>query len=96
MQFLKDNKLYVIIILLALAGVWAYFMFFSGGGGNSATVTTDETSPLSQDVLVTLSNLHTIKLDSTIFTDPVFVSLTDYGVAIPPQAAGRRNPFAPL
>jgi hypothetical protein len=96
MQFLKDNKLYVILIILALAGVWAYFMFFSGGSGNSATVTTDETSPLSQDVLVTLSNLHTIKLDSTIFTDPVFVSLTDYGVAIPPQAAGRRNPFAPL
>ncbi|HVV38917.1 MAG TPA: hypothetical protein VHD31_01165 [Candidatus Paceibacterota bacterium] len=95
MQFLKDNKMYVGLIILALLGVWAYFTFF-GGSGPSATVTVDETSPLSQDVLVTLSNLHTIKLDSTIFSDPVFSSLTDYGVAIPPENVGRRNPFAPL
>lgn len=96
MQFLKDNKMYVGLIILALAGAWAYFTFFSGGGGGSAVLTTDTSSPLSQDVLSTLSNLHTIKLDSTIFSDPVFTSLTDYGVAIPPEAAGRHNPFAPL
>ena len=29
-------------------------------------------------------------------TDPVFASLTDFGVTIPPQNAGRRNPFAPV
>jgi hypothetical protein len=95
MQFLKDNKLYIGLILLAVAGIWAYMNFFAGPA-SSATVTADTQSPLSQDVLATLSSLHTIKLDTTIFSDPLFTSLTDYGVAIPPQKAGRRNPFAPL
>ena len=97
MQFIKDNKMYVGLILLALVGVWVYFTYFSGGGSSASTVlTTNDTSPLSQDILTTLSSLQIIKLDSTIFTNPVFTSLTDYGVAIPAQNAGRRNPFAPL
>ncbi|TSC69160.1 MAG: hypothetical protein G01um101456_304 [Parcubacteria group bacterium Gr01-1014_56] len=96
MQFIKDNKMYIGLILLSLAGLWFYMTYFSGPP-SSPTLSSDQTvSPLSQDVLVTLSNLHTIKLDNSIFTDPLFTSLTDYSVAIPPQNAGRRNPFAPL
>jgi hypothetical protein len=95
MQFIKDNKMYILLIVLALAGVWIYLTYFSGGS-SSATLSSDNSSPLSQDVLVTLNNLHTIKLDNTLFSDPLFTSLSDYGVAIPPQTAGRHNPFAPL
>lgn len=96
MKFLKDNKLYIGIITLAVAGIWMYMMYFSGSAP-SATLTTDRgASPLSQDVLLTLSNLNTITLDASIFSDPLFISLSDYGVAIPPQKAGRQNPFAPL
>lgn len=54
------------------------------------------TSPLSQEILATLSQLHTLELNPKLFTDPSFVSLTDFGVTIPPQQAGRRNPFAPV
>lgn len=61
----------------------------SGGEGSG-------TSPLSQEILATLSQLHTIQLNPQLFTDPSFVSLTDFGVTIPPQNAGRRNPFAPI
>lgn len=82
------------VLLLLVAG---YFMFFSGGSSGSATLSsTDTSSPVSADLLVTLQNLHTIKLDNTIFTDPVFVSLTDFGVTIPPENIGRRNPFLPF
>lgn len=96
MKFIKDNKLYIILILLSLVGVWFYMTYFSEPPA-SPTLTSDQTvSPLSQDVLVTLSNLTTITLDNSIFSDQLFTSLNDYGVAIPPQAAGRRNPFAPL
>ncbi len=94
MQFIKDNKMYIGLIVLAVAGLWMYMTFFSGSSPE-ATLTSDHESPLSQDVLVTLSNLHTITLDASIFSDPLFLSLTDYGVAIPPQNVGRRNPFAP-
>lgn len=56
----------------------------------------ETTSPVSQEILATLGNLRTIKLDNSIFSDPLFISLSDFGVNIPPAAAGRRNPFAPV
>ncbi len=95
MQFLKDNLMYIGVVLLLAAGFWVYMTYFAGSSG--AILSSDAaSSPLSQDVLATLSNLNTIKLDNSIFSDPVFNSLTDYGVVIPPETAGRRNPFAPL
>lgn len=96
MQFIKDNKLYIGIILIALLGVWFYMIYFSGSSPSATLNADSSTSPLSQDILVTLSRVHTIKLDDTIFKDPIFTSLTDFGVPITPQKAGRRNPFAPL
>ena len=73
----------------------------------SSSGTSTETPPLSssadsgaasvsKELLVTLTNLRTIRLDDSIFSDPSFISLADYGVTIPPQPVGRRNPFAPL
>jgi hypothetical protein len=80
--------------LLVIAGLLYYV--WTGSGSAPLLTTTEGTSPLSQEILTTLSQLSTIKLDPAIFTDPVFSSLTDFGVTIPPQQAGRRNPFAPV
>ena len=79
------------VLLLTLV----YYVWTSAENGALLT-TNDGTSPLSQEILLTLGQLHTIRLDPAIFTDPVFASLTDFGVTIPPQNAGRRNPFAPV
>ncbi|KKW42875.1 MAG: hypothetical protein UY93_C0007G0004 [Parcubacteria group bacterium GW2011_GWA1_56_13] len=79
------------VLLLTLV----YYVWTSAENGALLT-TNDGTSPLSQEILLTLGQLHTIRLDPAIFTDPVFASLTDFGVTIPPQQAGRRNPFAPV
>ena len=66
-------------------------------GGDSALLTSTEgTSPLSQEILTALGQLHTIKLDSAVFNYPVFLSLNDFSSPIPEQKAGRGNPFAPL
>lgn len=83
--------------LAALVVAYAYLTFFSNKGTPPDLVTTDDqTSSVSQGLLVTLSNLHTIRLDATIFTNPVFLSLNDFGVTIPPENVGRPNPFAPF
>lgn len=87
--------MYILIILLCLVGLWGYMTYFSSPPA-SATLNTEPVSPLSPDILITLANLTTIKLDNKIFTDPLFTSLTDYSVPLPAQNAGRRNPFAPL
>ena len=82
------------MVLLIGAG----YYFLSGSSANvqpSLTATTSgDASAASHDLLVQLSNLHTIKLDPTLFTDPAFLALNDFGVVIPPQPSGRHNPFA--
>src|SRR3989338_666248 len=87
MDILK-NKFVAGGIGLVLILTLVYYVWTSSE--NSAILTTnDGTSPLSQEILITLGQLHTIRLDPAIFTDPVFASLTDFGVTIPPQNAGR-------
>ncbi len=95
LSFIKSNILAVIIGVVLLVGV-GYYLISSGGSAPALTSSADGTSVASQQLLTTLSSLRTIKLNSGIFSDPVFVSLTDFGVVIPKQSTGRRNPFAPL
>jgi len=81
---------------VVICGALVYFMFFSGPSGDPAVVGQDETNSVSRELVITLSNLNTIRLDDSIFKDPVFLSLSDFGVQIPLQNVGRRNPFAPF
>ncbi len=96
MQFLKQNKLLSLGGLVVLLAALMYFMFVAGDAPEGAVVSQSESDSVSRELIVTLSNLNTIKLDDSIFTDAVFVSLSDFGVQIPPQNVGRRNPFAPI
>lgn len=94
LALLKKNMV-VIGVLVAAAAVMYYFAT-SGGNGATLTSSAEVESPVSNEILATLGNLRTIKLDNSIFKEPLFMSLSDFGVAIPPAAAGRRNPFAPV
>jgi len=95
MDFLKQNKMAIGVGILLLAGLYVYMNYFSSS--SSATLTaSDSSTTLSQNLLVTLQNLHTIQLDNSIFSDPAFQSLTDFGVSIPAEPVGRRDPFIPL
>lgn len=95
MDFLKQNMVPIVAGILLLGGIYVYMAYFSNT--SSATLTaSDSSAALSQNLLVTLQNLHTIKLDDSIFSEPAFQSLTDFGVVIPQQTPGRSNPFAPL
>jgi hypothetical protein len=95
LQFLNANKTLIFGLVGTGLLVWGYFVFFGEDSGpllsSGATP-----SPVSQELLITLSNLRTINLDETLFSDPVFQSLSDFGVVIPPELIGRRNPFAPI
>lgn len=93
LALLKKN-IVVIGVLVSAAAV--LFYFFSSGGSSATVTVTQEESPVSHEILATLGNLRTIKLDNSLFQDPLFLSLSDFGVSIPPAAAGRRNPFAPV
>ncbi len=94
MNFLKNTYVQGGLALLAVA--WLVYYLFTSAGSAPALTAEGGTSPLSQELLLSLGKLNTITLDPAIFSDPVFISLTHFGVTIPPETAGRRNPFAPV
>ena len=49
---------------------------------------------LGRELLSALATLKSTKLDTSVFDDPVYTSLHDFGVEISAQPVGRRNPFA--
>ncbi len=96
MQFLKDNKMLTLGGVVVILAAFLYFMFSSDSPEEGAVVAQEENNNVSRELVITLSNLNTIRLDASIFDDPVFLSLSDFGVQIPLQNVGRRNPFAPF
>jgi len=95
MDILKNKKLMGALAVAVVAAL-GYYWWSSSATTPLLSSSGDGTSPLSQEILATLGQLGSIKLDPAIFSDPVLVSLTDFGVTLPPQTAGRRNPFAPV
>lgn len=55
-----------------------------------------EANPIDGDLLKALQDLQRLSLDASIFSNPVWLTLVDFGKELAPQAAGRQNPFAPL
>lgn len=94
------NKRVVVGGAVALAIILAFLFYLMGNRTPQSAVTRIETSPLEgalgKELLATLSRLKSTTLDTSIFTDPVFESLKDFGVEIASQPVGRRNPFAPF
>ena len=84
-------------VVLLLLGIFFYSL--SGTGSqNSGPVSVLSESPLDatlgRDLLSALVKLQSTKLDTTVFSDPVFSSLKDFGIEIAAQPVGRHNPFA--
>lgn len=98
LDFLKENKVLTGIIVAVVLVVGGYFAYGTGSSDELLT-TTDAGTPTSQvskELLSVLANLKSISLDTSIFTDPAFLSLSDFGTTIPLEPVGRDNPFAPL
>ncbi|HEV8666219.1 MAG TPA: hypothetical protein VN665_00010 [Candidatus Paceibacterota bacterium] len=95
MDFLKKNMVAIGAGVVLLGAIYVYMTYFSPPPAATLT-TSDANATISQNLLVTLQNLHTIKLDNSIFSEPAFQSLTDFGVVIPQQNVGRRDPFLPV
>ncbi|MDQ5955187.1 MAG: hypothetical protein QG621_190 [Patescibacteria group bacterium] len=95
LTFIKENIAFVLITLLAVLGGGYYFLFMQTDTGPALTES-EIASPESQLILQQLASLQGIHLDEAVFKDPVFLSLTDFGVVLKSEPVGRRNPFQPI
>ena len=97
MAFIKNNLITLLVIAACVASLIIYENYFSAPPADVLTSSTaTSTSSVGGDLLGSIAQLKAVTLDPSIFSDPVFLSLVDFGVAIPLEPVGRGNPFAPL
>jgi len=86
-----------VIIVVLLIG----YFYFSGGSASSNTSSLTQTQTAASvqvgtRILNLLNQIKSLRIDTSLFKNPAYQTLTDYSVAIPEVEVGRPNPFAPL
>lgn len=97
---LNKKTWFTIGAILVMVGALVFFLFGRRGAAPPSGFSSVGESPLGdtlgRDLLTLLARLKSTELDTSLFADPLFVGLRDFGVAITPQPVGRRNPFEPF
>lgn len=98
MSFIKKYQNVLILLVVIVAGFIAYSIFFAHPEAAPLTESSVAAAenPVDQELIALLLTLHSISLDTTLFTDPKFTSLKDFTRELVPEPVGRPNPFAPL
>ena len=104
---MKSNFKKIIIIVVIIVILALLFIFISKKSPDAIpnlSSSTEDTSTNSQDAgaaaddfLTWLLSVKSINLDTSVFSDPAFVSLNDSSILLTPDGTeGRPNPFAPI
>lgn len=71
-----------------------------GGGESNEALTSQTVSGLAPeeggDLIALLLELRSITLDTSVLSNPTFLTLQDFSVSLAPEPVGRPNPFAPI
>lgn len=94
----STSKTIIVVIVIAVIGIFIYLGMGSKNETDTLTTVdfTTDRSMIGNDIKILLSQLNSLKIDSEIFTNPVYKSLNDYTNTIPPLTQGKKNPFAPF
>lgn len=86
-----------IVAAVIVAFAW-YSMFYDGENGGGVLTSQDVSIQRGEDneLIVLLINLRSITLSESLFNDPAFKKLIDFGQQLVPEPMGRQNPFAPV
>ena len=96
-EFVKTHLRNILLFGGLLIAVFVGYTYFTGDEtGPPLVATTPAAAPAGGELLGLLLNLRSLRLDDSVFSNPVFRRLTNFGVEIPKEPLGRPNPFAPL
>lgn len=92
----------VVVLIIPLVIVGGYYFWKQGDGPSLLSAIApgfaerpgEETKDLGAKTKVALATLNSIKLDNSIFNDPVYQSLRDFPVTIATSTIGREYPFS--
>jgi len=96
LDIIKQNKVIIIVLIVIIVG-FAWYGLSDKQPSNSLLTNESRSSASAaeQEILRLLLDMRSIRLDSSIFENPSFASLRDFGREIIPEPVGRTNPFAP-
>lgn len=95
MKMLNQRFVLIGVAAFAVAGI-AWYVLSGSQSSVAAPPATVDTTAADQDVIATLLSLRATRLDNQIFSDPSFLTLSDFSTTIVPEPVGREYPFAPL
>ncbi len=93
----KYKKLFIALLVVVL--VFIGFQFFKGNTDTSGLTSQPVAGVVPEeggDLISLLLELKSIKLDTSILQNPVFLTLQDFSVELASEPVGRLNPFAPI
>lgn len=100
MDFIKKYKNIALSIIAIAIAAALYVTLFGTNRSDISLLKSETPSAITlaagEDVLELLATLREIELDESIFEDPAFRSLVDFGQELVPEPVGRENPFAPI
>ncbi|HEU5114797.1 MAG TPA: hypothetical protein VFT82_03455 [Candidatus Paceibacterota bacterium] len=94
----NSKNLIITIAIIIVIGVAGYYYTTRDRSSDQLLISDFSTSSpaVDNDLLTALRALKQIRLDDSIFKNPVWTSLTDFSKTIPTEVPGRQNPFSPL
>ena len=100
-ESIKKYKNILVIVTIVVVAFVAYSMFFAGRDITTNILTSSTVGPgiqssVNSELLLLLINLKSIRLNDSLFGDPAFKELRDYGQDLVPEPLGRENPFSPI
>ena len=95
---MSRSTLVFVLCLVIVAGGLGYYFFFFNSNTNAAVsaVNGGAASDAELSFITLVSKLDPIVFDTTVLSDPRFMARQDIRTAIVPEAAGRKDPFAPI
>jgi len=97
-MFAKYKKV-IIVVLIAVLGFIAYSIFLKPdpeSGNLLKNSNPKQVDVLGQEIIRSLSKIQSLRLDQSLFSDPIYLRLIDDTEEIPEPSVGRPNPFEPL
>ena len=92
----KNNIIFAICLTIVGGGLGFYFFFYDSGTDPVLTSTNGLASDAELSFISLVGQIDPITFDTSLLSDPRFISRNDIRTAIVPEPAGRRDPFAPL
>jgi hypothetical protein len=89
----------IILVLVAVLGFIIYSVFLKPDPQPDSLLRNSnpkEVDVLGQEIIRSLSKIQSLRLDQSLFSDPIYLRLIDDTEEIPEPSVGRQNPFGTL